>query len=180
MSQTVTDGLGNPENNGTAGNAYTNIGTWGVAAGVRSCSALSGGLGFSYLPCSSSNIIIEAVCTRSAGVTGLVARYADASNYLISYLDGANAKLDRVVAGVTTNLISAAVVYGATKVLSLHLDGTSARLFYGNAAVGSVATTPAAGSLNHGLYTTDVNATFDNLVIWARGNEGQYNDMELL
>ena len=140
---------------------------------------LSSGLGFSYLPCSSSNAIIEAVCTRTAGVTGLVARYADASNYLIAYLDGTNCKLDKVVAGITTNLSSGAVAYGATKILSLHLDGTSARLFYGDAAVGTVATTPAAGSLNHGVYTTNIGATFDNLVIWPRGNEGQYEDMNL-
>jgi hypothetical protein len=174
MSAATTDGLGNAENNGTAGNAYTNVGTWGAAGGVRSCSALSGGIGFSYLTATSSNVIIQAVCTRSAGVTGLVARYVDASNYLIAYHDGTNAKLDKVVAGVTTNLLTAVVAYGATKVMSLHLMDTAARLFYGDAVVGTVAVTPAAGSLNHGMYTTDTGATFDNLVIWAKGNEGQY------
>lgn len=180
MSAATTDGLGNPENNGTAGNAYTNVGTWGVTGGKRACSVLSGGLGFSYLPTSSSNVIIEAVCTRSAGVTGLVARYEDAGNYLIAYHDGTNAKLDKVVAGTTTNLLSAAVAYAAAAVMILHLDGTSARLFYNNAAVGTVATTPAAGSLNHGVYTTDTGATFDNLVVLAKGNEGQHEDLGLL
>ncbi len=179
MSAATTDGLGNPEANSATGTSYVDVGTWGVAGGKRLCSVLSSGLGFSYLPCSSSSVIIEAVCTRAAGVTGLVARYADASNYLIAYLDGTNAKLDKVVAGITTNLISGAVAYGATKILSLHLDGTSARLFYGDAAVGTGATTPAAGSLNHGVYTTNIGATFDNLVIWPRGNEGQYEDMNL-
>lgn len=181
MSASTTDGSGNPENNGTVGSTYTNIGTWGVSAGKRSCSALSGGLGFSYLGTTSSNVILQAVCTRSAGVAGLVARYADASNYLTAYLDGTNAKLDKVVAGVTTNLISGAVTYGSTKTFALHLDGTSARLFYDNLAVGTVATTPAAGSLNHGLYTTDTGATFDDLVIWPKGNsEEQYEALNLL
>jgi len=180
MSAATTDGLGNPEANSVTGTSYVDVGTWGAAGGKRSCSVLSSGLGFSYLPCSSSNVIIDAVCTRTAGVTGLVARYADASNYLIAYLDGTNAKLDKVVAGITTNLLSGAVTYGATKVLSLHLDGTSARLFYGDGAVGTVATTPAASSLNHGVYTTNIGATFDNLVIWPKGNEGQHEDLNLL
>lgn len=180
FSGATTDGAGNAENNGPVGNAYTNVGTWGVAAGVRSCSVLSGGLGFSLLPCSSSNVIIDAVCTRSAGVTGIAARYASATDYLIAYLDGTNAKLDKVVAGVATNLISAAVTYGAAFVLRLILDGATARLFYNNLAVGAVAVTPAAGALDHGLYTTDVGATFDNLAVWARGNENQYSPLDTM
>lgn len=176
MSAATTDGLGNAEGNGTAGTAYTNVGTWGVAGGVRSCSALSGGLGFSYLASSSSNILIEAVCTRSSGVAGMVARYVDANNYLIAYLDGTNAKLDKVVAGVTTNLISAAVTYGANFVLRLMLDGTTAGLFYNQLYVGWT-TVPAGDSPNHGLYTTHTGATFDNFIVWARGNEDQYSGL---
>lgn len=180
FSAGTTDGLGNPENNGPVGNSYSDVGTWGVTGGKRACSALSGGLGFSYLACSSTDVLIDATCTRTAGVTGIVARYADASNYLIAYHDGTNCKLDKVVAGVTTNLISAAATYSATAVLRLVLDGTAARLFYNNAAVGAVATTPAAGSLNHGLYTTDINATFDNFIVWARGTSGEYSGLDTL
>lgn len=178
MSSATTDGLGNAENNGRTGNSYTNVGTWGVAAGKRSCSALSGSVGFSYLAATSADVIIDAVCTRSAGVTGIVARYADANNYLIAYHDGTNAKLDKVDAGVTTNLVSGAATYSATAVLRLILDGTTARLFYNNTAVGSVATTPSSTSLNHGLYTTDTGATFDNLVIWARGTGNEYSTLD--
>jgi hypothetical protein len=180
MSGALTDGAGHAEANGAVGNAYTNVGTWGVAAGARSCSVLDGSLGFSYLPCTSSNVIIDAEVTRSAGVAGIVARYADADNYLIAYHDGTNAKLDKVVGGSTTSLVSAAATYAAGAVLRLILDDTSARLFYNNAAVGAVATTPAAGSLNHGLYTTDTGNTFDDLAIWARGNEGQYGGLNSL
>lgn len=181
MSAATTNGLGNAENNGPVGNAYSSVGTFGVSGGVRSCSALSGGLGFSYLACPSSNVLLSAVCTRSAGVTGLVARYADSSNYLIAYLDGTNAKLDKVVAGVTTNLISAGVTYGAAFVLRLKLDGTEARLWYNAIAVGGLVTVPAAGSLNHGVYTSDTGATFDNLQVWARGNsETQYSGLDSL
>lgn len=180
FSASTTDGLGNPENNGTVGNSYSDVGTWGVTGGKRACSALSGGVGFSYLACSSTDVLIDATCTRTAGVTGIVARYADANNYLIAYHDGTNCKLDKVVAGVTTNLISAAATYSATAVLRLVLDGTAARLFYNNAAVGTVATTPTAGSLNHGLYTTDVNATFDNFIVWARGTGGEYSGLDTL
>lgn len=174
MSAATTDGQGNAENNGPVGTAYTAIGTWGVAGGVRSCSALSGGLGLNYLATSSADVLMDAVCTRSAGVTGIVARYADAQNYLIAYHDGTNAKLDKVEGGSTTNLVSGAATYSASAVMRLVLSGTTARLFYNNAAVGTVATVPSSTAKNHGLYTTDTGATFDNLVIWARGTGNEY------
>lgn len=174
FSATTTDGQGNAENNGTVGTAYTAVGTWGVSGGSLSCSALSGGLGFRYLNGVSADALIDLSVTRSGGNAGIVARYVDANNYLIAYHDGTNTKLDKVVAGVTTNLISAAATYGAARVLRLILDGTSARLFYNNAAVGSAATVPSSTSTNHGIYTTNTGNTFDNFVVWARGNSSTY------
>jgi len=180
MSAATTDGAGNAEANGAAGNAYTNVGTWGVAAGVRSCSVLSGGVGFSYLPCTSSNVVMDAAVTRTGDNAGIVARYADANNYLIAYTEGTNAVCVQVVAGTPTTLRTGAVTYGAGNVLRLILDGTAGRLFYNNLAVGAVFTVPASTSLNHGLYTSNTGNTFDNLVIWARGNEGQYGGLDSL
>jgi len=180
FSTTTTDGLGNPEGNGPVGHTYTNVGTWGITGGKRVCSVLSTGIGFSYLATSSSNVLIEAVCSRTAGATGIVARYADANNYLIAYHDGTNCKLDKVVAGVTTNLISAVATYSATAILRLSVDGTDARLFYNNATIGTLAVAPASSSFNHGLYTTDTNATFDNFVVWPRGTENEYVGLNAL
>lgn len=179
----LTDGLGNIEGNGRVGTLYNDIGTWGVSSGKRSCSVLSGGIGYSYLSSTSSNVLIEAICTRTAGASGIVARYVDNNNLLRAYYDGTNIKLDKVVAGVVTNLLSATATYSATAITSLLLDGTTAKLSYNGTPIGNpantVATIPSSTSFNHGLYTNDVNATFDNLVIWGRGNsENIYSELD--
>ena len=182
MSAATTDGLGHEEANGVSGNAYTNVGTWGVAAGVRSCSALSGGLGFSYLSCTSGDVLIDVNVTRSAGNAGGVARYVDANNYLIFYIEGTNAVCAKVVAGVQTTLRTGAVTYSAGAMLRLVLESaTSARLFYNDlAVVGAKFTVPSSTSGNHGLYTTDTGNTFDNLVIRAHGTNNEYSGLDAL
>ncbi len=176
FSAASTDGAGNSENNGPVGQAWTNAaGTWGVSAGKAQASALASSKAFRTLPTASPDVIADVAVTRSAGVGGLVLRYQDASNYLIAYHDGTNAKLDKVVAGVTTNVISAAATYSAGAILRVIMAGTAIRLYYNGAAVGTVQTvTDMAAATTHGLYTTDTGNTFDNFVAWARGTEGQY------
>lgn len=174
FSGTTTDGLGNQENNGPAGTAYTAVGTWGVSGGSLSCSALSGGLGFRYLDGVSADVILDLNVTRSGGNAGIVARYVDANNYLIAYHTGTNGVLAQVVAGVTTVLVNAAATYSAGATLRLFLDGTSGRLMYNNSTVGSAVTVPSSTSTNHGIYTTNTGNTFDNFAVWARGNSSTY------
>ena len=175
FTATTTDGNGHPEGGATSGLAYTAVGTWGVSGGVCSCSALSGGLGFRYLPTSSPDVILSCDLTRTAGVGGIVARYVDAQNYLIAYHDGTNLKLDQVVAGTTTNLFSIARTYAAGGFIRLTLRGTTAIVGYnGVASISAGVTVPASTSVNHGLYTTDTGNTFDNFQVWPTGTEGQY------
>ena len=180
MSAATTDGLGNPENNGTAGNVYTDIGTWGVSGGVRSCSVLGGGgAGISVLSTSTRNVFIEANLTRSAGRVGIVARYQDSSNYIHCSHDGTNVLVIQVVAGTPTTLSTTAVAYSAGATMKFIADGTTYRAFYNNTAAGS-GTLPDTSNTSHGLITNNTGNTFDNLVIWARGNEGQYETLSLL
>jgi len=179
FTTTTTNGSGHPEGGATSGLAYTEVGTWGVSGGACSCSALSGGLGFRYLPISSPDVIVSCVATRAAGVMGVVARYEDANNYIIAYHDGTNFKVDKVVAGTTTNLSSTVRTYTAGANIRLTIRGTSAVGQYNFLASSSV-TVPASTSVNHGLYTTNTGNTFDNLQYWPTGAEGQYEDMNLL
>lgn len=180
MSAATTDGLGNPENNGIAGNAYTNIGTWGVSGGVRSCSVLDGGgTGFSVLSTSTRNVFIEANLTRSAGRVGIVARYQDSSNYIHCSHDGTNVLVIQVVAGTPTTLSTTAVAYSAGATMKFIADGTTYRAFYNNTAAGS-GTLPNTSATSHGLITNNTGNTFDNLVIWARGSEEQYSGLNML
>ena len=94
------------------------VGAWTVATGKANASALSGGKALATVPATlTPDLLIAAALTRSAGVVGLVVRYTDTSNYVVAYHDGTNAKLDQVVAGVTTNKISAAATYSASAIL---------------------------------------------------------------
>ena len=173
MSAATTDGLGNPENNGIAGNAYDGVGTPAVAAGVRGFSALSGGgLGVSVLACSSHDVNIEVNVTRTAGSAGIIARRADASNYIQCLHNGTNVIVSQVVAGSATTLSTTAVAYSAGATMKFHVEGETYRAFYNNTAAGSGAV-PASTNTNHGIITNDLSGSFDNLVIWARsGYEG--------
>ncbi len=173
MSAATTDGLGNAEANGTAGNAYTNIGTWGVAAGVRSCSVLGGGgAGFSVLSTNTRDVVIDASLTRSAGRVGIIARYQDSSNYIHCSHDGTNVLVIQVVAGTPTTLSTTAVAYSAGAVMRFVAEGLTYRAFYNNTVAGSGAL-PDTANTNHGLVTNNIGNSFDNLVIWARsGYEG--------
>ena len=177
MSATTTDGLGNPENNGPVGNSYSGVGTPQVAAGVRSFSALSGGgLGVSVLACTTPDVNIEVNVTRTAGSAGIIARRVDANNYIQCLHNGTNVIVSQVVAGVSTTLSTTAVTYSAGATMKFHVDGTTYRAFYNNTAAGT-GTVPASTDVNHGIITNNLSGSFDNLVIWARGNEGQYEDM---
>ena len=180
MSATATDGQNGYENNGPVGNAYTDVGTWGVSGGVRSCSVLGGGgAGFSVLSTNTRNVFIEANLTRSAGRVGIVARYQDSSNYIHCSHDGTNVLVIQVVAGTPTTLSTTAVAYSAGAKMVFIADGTTYRAFYNNTAGGS-GNLPDTSATSHGLITNNTGNTFDNLVIWPRGNEGQYEGLSLL
>jgi hypothetical protein len=116
--------------------------------------------------------------TRSAGNAGIIFRYQDATNYLIAYHNGTNAIVDKVVAGVTTNVISGVAAYSAGAVLRVMADGTTnIRLYYNNAQVGTGTISNFATATVHGLYTTDTGNTFDNFTVWPRGTGNEFSTL---
>lgn len=175
--------LGNTETTGPDGQAVTarawtaTLGTWAIASNVANCTALDGGasVGIATLPASSANVIASVAVTRAAGQAGLVLRYQDADNYLFAFHDGTNAKLTKRVAGVETNVISAAAAYGAARVVRVILDGTAAELYYNGVRIGTGGTVPASSCAVHGLYTNNTNPTLDNFTIFPRGSGGEYD-----
>lgn len=187
MSELVnTDGLGHAEGvadtigRGGNGVSWTDqIGTWQVSSGSRSASALSGGNAICAIDSGTNNSLITLEVTRSAGNAGGVARYSDSANHLLFYLDGTNAKLDQVVSGTTTNLISSVATYSAEAELRLVLESNSkARLYYNDLYVGK--TTLINASLTStlvGIYTTDTGNAFDNFYIYVRGTGSEYSDI---
>jgi hypothetical protein len=167
-----TRGSGSEESGGS-GLAYTKVGTWASNGTVAACSELSGSVGIAVAPCGTPNVMAEVVATRSAGTSGLCLRYTDASNYIKAVHNGTNLQVIEVVAGTPNTLINTAATYGATKRLIISLSGTAVRAYYGDVLVNTATTAIATGN-NHGLFTDDIGATFDNLVVWAQGVGGEY------
>lgn len=185
MSAATTDGAGHAETSGLgsggSGLAYTNVGTWGVAAGVRSCSALDGGVGISTVDCGKADVLHYVGLTRSAGNVGIVVRKADATNYIYAYTDGTNATVRKVVNGTDSEVLAAtAITYAAGADMTLVISGSVVRLYYNMTLVGTADLTIADATLQSGtgvgVYTTDTGNTFDNLVTYARGTGGEYEN----
>lgn len=138
---------------------------------------------FRSLSTLSANVIADVAVTRTAGQGGLVLNLDSAAtpaNFVIAYHDGVNAVLEKCVAGVYTSVISAVTTYSAGAQLRAVKDGTSYSLYYNNAKVGSTATISDVGIISntlHGLFDTFGNS-FDNFVLWARGNEAQYDGLD--
>lgn len=175
--------LGSSETTGPDGQTVTalswtsTLGTWAVATNAAAASATSGGSAFATVDAGVADIIIDAAVTRSAGVAGIVLRYANSTNYIIAYHDGTNAKLDKVIAGSTTNVLSAVATYSAGATLRVIASGTGFRLFYNNAAVGALGTIADAAvqtTTVHGLYTTDTSNSLDGFLIMPRGTNNEY------
>lgn len=124
--------------------------------------------------------------TATAGIqAGLVLNLDSAAtpaNFVIAYLDGkGNCLLDKCVAGVYTNVISAAVTYSAGATLRVIKSGTSYSLFYNGAAVGTTSTISDAGIVDntlHGLFSTSASNSSDNFTVWPRGTGGEYSGLD--
>jgi hypothetical protein len=172
----TTDGLGHAEGIagglgiGGSGLTYTQVGTWGNAAGVASCGTLDTGVGKAVVDGGVVDVLHEATITRSAGTMGVIVRYADANNYVYAYIlnDGENkATIRKVVGGTDSEVLApTAITYAAAKVLRVQALATKFRLFYNNTLIGAEQTISDAGlqtGTKVGLYTTDTGNTFDNM-----------------
>lgn len=171
-----------PDGQTLAAKAWTaQNGTLEIDTNQAAVTALGSGTAYATVDSGSPDVIIDLDLTRSAGSAGIIARYQDASNYLVAYTDGTNVKLDQVVAGTPTTLISDTRTYGAGYRLRLTLDGTLARLCYFNPASPpgyygdlDAATVPASTYGAHGLYGTDTSARFDSFTVWPRGSDNEF------
>jgi hypothetical protein len=180
---TASDGaLGNTRGGGSeeaggSGLAWASqLGTWGIATNKAASSALDGGASISIatVPCGSPDVMAEVVATRSAGTSGLCLRYTDANNYIRAIHNGTNLQVIEVVAGTPNTLINTAVAYDAAARMVVSLRATKVRLYYTETQKGVEVTTAVTTGNNHGLFTDDTGATFDNFVIFAKGVGSEY------
>jgi len=169
-----TDALG-PDGQGSPVAAWVDqVGTWAIASGKATASALAGGLAIATVPTASADAHISIALTRAGGSVGGIARYQDSSNYLRFSHDGTNVLCEQVVAGVPTTLRTGAAAFVASALIYLRVTGTTGWLFYNNVAVGASFTVPASTQKNHGLYTTDVTNTMDAFEAFPDGTSGEH------
>lgn len=175
--------LGNSETTGpdaqdVTARAWANrIGTTLVAANAASASALVGGEALATVDTVTADVLCDAELTRAGGNVGIVVRYQDATNYIIAYHTGVNARLDKIVAGVTTNVISAAAAYGAGRVGRVICEGTQFQLFYNDVKIGATSTINDASlqaGTEQGLYSTNVGNSQDDFEVFPRGSGNEY------
>ena len=145
---------------------------------------------FSSVSTSDKDVIASADVTLTAGTQAGVVTNLDSAgtpaNFLIAYHDGTYIKLDKNVGGTYTNLISATTNYvaGTTlRVITYHSDANTlkVRVYYNNALRGTEQTVTDAGIISntlHGLFSTYSGNTFDNFTLFARGSDGEYNDLD--
>jgi hypothetical protein len=168
----LTDGGANTDaTTGGDGLAWVaQSGTWATSGGQAVCSALSGGVGIATVETGMANALLDCVPSRAGGVVGLVIGYVDASNYIVAYHDGTNVKLDKVVAGVTTPVATAAIAYVAGARLMARRVGNNIYVAYNNTGVALQGSTVADAALvsatKHGLYTTNVGNGISDLLCW--------------
>ena len=165
-----TDGAGHLEANSGSGKAWTaQVGTWAVASNKAACSALSGGVGIATVDAGNADVVMRFDITRAGDNVGFVLRYVDSSNYIYGYYEGTNVTLRKVVAGVDSQVLAPTAVSG-TKIM-VYADGTKFRVYFDELHRGAEQTISDAAlqsSTVHGLYTSNIGNTFDNVVIFKR------------
>ena len=182
-ADSATDGAGHAE--GVAGGLgsgggglwpYTQVGTWQASGGVASASALSSGVALAYMDVGPLDLIVTAKITWVAGTVGVLVR-GGINDHVRAIHTGTNAQLVKLVGGVATTLIDVVATYVAGAEIRVVCQGTAFRLFYNNVAIGAEQTI-ADAALNSdgyaGMRTTSTSNTIDDLVVYARGTDGEY------
>ncbi len=125
-----------------------------------------------------TDVVAVAGLTRAGGNIGLVTRYADANNYVIAYHDGTNVKIDKVIAGSSTNVASVAKTYAAGTDLEVIWNGTNIRVYYNANQLTNDGYTIADAALQTGtqvgVYSTDAGNSVTAFECFARGNNGEH------
>ena len=160
---------------------FTGAGFTGSLDNVSSKALVTAEL-FASVVTSTADVIASVSVTLSAALGGLQAGLvlnfdstSNPQNFILCHLDGrGNVVLVECVAGVYTTKFTTAVTYAAGGLLYVIRDGTSCRVFYNFAAVGSVQTMTANTNVRHGLFSTSALNSLDTFNVYARGKNNEY------
>src|SRR5574343_413759 len=129
---------------------------------------------------------INTSTSQGTEVWGGVALNVDSAtnpqNMVIGLTNTYWAKLTKMVNGVWTEVISGNITWVSNAELRVIKDGTTYRLYYNNALVGTATISDESiiNNTRHGLFSTDVRGTLDNFTLYARGTGNEYNILNQL
>lgn len=139
---------------------------------------------FCTVPTSTSNVVASVATTITAGTqAGLVLSLDSTSspaNCIIVYHDGVNIHCDQLLAGTWSSLLNTAATYAAGANIVAITDNGTLSCYYNN--VKFATTAPNAAVLtykNHGMFSTYSGNSLNNFTLFARGNEGQFNELNV-
>jgi len=138
---------------------------------------------FSAISESTADVIVTANLTMTAGTQlGLSLNINDVdspTDLVICYIDGTNCKLEKLVGGTWTEVLSAAIVYGAGYELRVDKSGSDYRVYYNKLLVGvdTIADAGIVSNLNHGLFSTYSANSVDSFYIYPKGTSGEHSDL---
>lgn len=148
---------------------------------------------FSSIVLSTPEVLAEVAITHNQNYmrqTGMVLCLDSAAsgNFILVYMNsistGGNIIIDKCVAGTYTNLQTTPITYSAGAVLRVitYLSGGAlkVRVYYNNALVGSEQSISDAGIISNvrfGKFSTYEGNRLDNFVVWARGANGEYSQL---
>lgn len=166
----TTGGGGSEESGGTGLTWTVQKGTAAISTNKATFSALGDSLGIATIDAGTPDVMVELTASRTGGTSGAVLRYTDVNNYIKCVHDGTNVVLTEVVAGTPNALVTASHSYSPDRRIIVSLKGTLVHTFYDTTLKGDAAgvTTAVTTGNNHGLFTDDTGATFDNFVVWNR------------
>lgn len=165
---------------GGLGRYYSVVGTWGVSGGALSASALSGGYAIRYAALG-ADVVATVKVTRGGGDAGLLLRFTDSNNHITCHLNGTNVILLKKVAGSSTTVQSTAATYSAGAELRVVATGTKFRVYYNNVLIGSeqtISDSALQSATNVGVYSTNTGNSFDDLTVYPRGSNGEYDILD--
>mgnify|MGYP001217212840 CR=1 FL=1 len=134
----------------------------------------------------STQDVIATINTPTLNVTGVwegVALNVDSAtnpqNMVIGITNTYRANLTKMVNGVWTEVISGKIKWVSNAELRVIKDGTTYRVYYNNALVGTATISDASiiNNTRHGLFSTASN-TLDNFTLYARGTGGEYTVLD--
>jgi len=129
---------------------------------------------------------INTLTLQVTGVWGGVALNVDSAtnpqNMVIGLTNTYSATLTKMVNGVWTEVISGNITWDPNAELRVIKDGTTYRLYYNNALVGTATISDESiiNNTRHGLFSTDASNTLDNFTLYARGTGNEYNILNQL